>query len=598
MEYCKVKFVNNKCYWYRGNYEIGDLVYCDGTQSGVLGRVIDVSDFCSAALPVLRKVGHINPEDRDGLWSFWESLNRRGREYVLRNLGAKRPFSAMKYIELVSNAWTAAGLNGTPWQEFMESIRILAEQKPEEEVTAESEPYFGELKRHGGFLWKELTGIPPRKAVKYHALCRGVVYGTKEMIDAVAVKCDLSGVTEFCNGIFRAETEDESVVRRFPECKVSFFEDIDGVARALYSESGYPFFTYADKKYLSFGYNSRDREWTDVYCPDEIIRDGLDTIYNGGYSKVLIYNAPLDKQFRALDYIIRKDGSIYQMTGVDEFNPPETRNREWVYRECTDGIEICRYRGTDKTVSFPESLDGKRVIGIADRFGDADISYLGMEKAIIPMGYEYIGAYAFADCKKLKEVHLPESLNRIRDGAFLKCLNLSEIILPSGINSFYNSNHQKNGGMFAFFGCSKLHPLKSYAEKVEDQDACYLPKSGWLEYIPANEFKKEETIDRLVRDSDRLAAFENWKTEVKPSIGDRLHLRLKKWEQGAIELVDDRNTVFGVIEELIDDTYVIWSGYSTYLDQLDAVVTSEKQEMGGKERFYKRDGFRIKLVRK
>ena len=45
-------------------------------------------------------------------------------------------------------------------------------------------------------------------------------------------------------------------------------------------------------------------------------------------------------------------------------------------------------------------------------------------------GVRYIGRYAFADCKNLKVVHVPETVIRIEDFAFLNCTSIQELQLP------------------------------------------------------------------------------------------------------------------------------------------------------------------------
>jgi len=82
MNYCKVKFVDNKCRWYSGSYEIGDLVYCRGSQSGVLGKVIDISNDHYGAEKTI-KVGHINLEDQDELRVLWKGLNKKKKDGLM-----------------------------------------------------------------------------------------------------------------------------------------------------------------------------------------------------------------------------------------------------------------------------------------------------------------------------------------------------------------------------------------------------------------------------------------------------------------------------------------------------------------------------------
>ena len=54
---------------------------------------------------------------------------------------------------------------------------------------------------------------------------------------------------------------------------------------------------------------------------------------------------------------------------------------------------------------------------------------------IVADGVKTIGRYAFANCKKLKHVHLPSTLETIEVGAFCDCINLDDINLPESLRS-------------------------------------------------------------------------------------------------------------------------------------------------------------------
>lgn len=68
-------------------------------------------------------------------------------------------------------------------------------------------------------------------------------------------------------------------------------------------------------------------------------------------------------------------------------------------------------------------------------------------EVVIEEGVTTVGQFAFADCKKLVSVSLPESLEFIRGNAFDGCSALKEITLPNSLKEIETS---------AFFGCSSL----------------------------------------------------------------------------------------------------------------------------------------------
>ena len=589
MKYCRVKYVNNKCYWYEGDYQVGDLVYTRVQLSGVLGKVDMVSDRAQGVPIIIKKVGHIEMENVEDINELWHSLDRYQRERILKNLGVSGPCSKQKFRDWVGNTWTVAAFEGnTSWEQHLQNMIALADKNPPGPECGPKPECTGDLIYKDGYVWNKVSAIPDRESVGYKELMQGVVYGTKEMIDSVGKECNLLEITEYCNGIYRATTIDSSVIEKFPECKAAFFEDLGYGMRALYSESGYPFFTDFHKKTHEYNHYI-ENEWIGKYYPDEIFRETAGELYGVGYFETIIFNSPFDKLFRKLDYIIEINGDLCQMNGIDLSNPPKTVNKEWVYREVECGIEICRYRGFERNLTFPTHIDGKKVIGIADRFGDVDDSYLGLVNIKIPMGYRYIGAYAFANCKKLKTVDLPESLTVIRDGAFQKCTRLEDVTLPTLVNSFYYTDNDKNGGAFIFFGCNNLIKVKSYAKEITQDEVTILPEYSSIEYIRMPEERELTVIDWIINEFDNLVVYNYGIMSEEITIGEKLYLISDDRKYVRVFKSDNRHVGFIAIPS---SSFVrSWFEYSRYANKLNAIVTSEKYKYMG---FY---AFNIKLVK-
>lgn len=89
-----------------------------------------------------------------------------------------------------------------------------------------------------------------------------------------------------------------------------------------------------------------------------------------------------------------------------------------------DACIIKSYHGVDEIVTIPDSLEGKTVVGI--------------------------GQYAFMGNKKIKEIHMPDSIRTIGDCAFYQCMNLESIILPKNLITLDNN---------AFFYCWKVENI-------------------------------------------------------------------------------------------------------------------------------------------
>lgn len=65
----------------------------------------------------------------------------------------------------------------------------------------------------------------------------------------------------------------------------------------------------------------------------------------------------------------------------------------------------------------------------------------------IPEGVVRITPWCFSDCKYLKKVTIPKTMNFIDYHSFENCSNLDNIIIPKNVNSILN---------WAFNGCEKL----------------------------------------------------------------------------------------------------------------------------------------------
>ena len=106
------------------------------------------------------------------------------------------------------------------------------------------------------------------------------------------------------------------------------------------------------------------------------------------------------------------------------------------------GIGSC----TDEYVFIPAYLGGKKVVAIGDSaFENTAIKYIGIAPTV-----EAIGARAFAGCKVLDRVVLPDVVTTIGDSAFSDCRALKEIAIPEGVTEI---------GNYVFYGCVSLESV-------------------------------------------------------------------------------------------------------------------------------------------
>ena len=78
--------------------------------------------------------------------------------------------------------------------------------------------------------------------------------------------------------------------------------------------------------------------------------------------------------------------------------------------------------------------------------GYSAFSYTGLKEIVIPDGVERIEANTFSYCTELERVYLPESVTFIGDYAFGNCMNLKEINIPDSVteisqNAFWLCNN-------------------------------------------------------------------------------------------------------------------------------------------------------------
>lgn len=85
------------------------------------------------------------------------------------------------------------------------------------------------------------------------------------------------------------------------------------------------------------------------------------------------------------------------------------------------------------------------------------MSFVGdtaIKDIFVPEGVERICLDAFVSCESLRNVSLPQTLKVIERGAFFNCKELEEIVIPSGVQEI---------GEYAFFYCSSLYTILCHA---------------------------------------------------------------------------------------------------------------------------------------
>jgi len=127
-------------------------------------------------------------------------------------------------------------------------------------------------------------------------------------------------------------------------------------------------------------------------------------------------------------------GSCPALTDVDIDSANETyRSNGTFILSKEDNSVVC---GTNAK-SFPNG---------SSRILDYAFAYSDIEEAVIPSGFA-INSYAFAICRNLKKVTLPQNLASIKEGTFYNCYNLENVSIPDTVREIAAG---------AFYGCYKL----------------------------------------------------------------------------------------------------------------------------------------------
>lgn len=145
----------------------------------------------------------------------------------------------------------------------------------------------------------------------------------------------------------------------------------------------------------------------------------------------------------------------------------ETDISELLYEIEEDGVHIIQFWGDSEVVVIPAQIEGKAVVKIEAAFTN-DSSVKGV---VIPETVHTFGVDAFANCTSLETVAIKGNGLTLIDGrCFINCENLKNINLPDSL--------QRIEGL-AFCGCTSLTEL-DIPENVEYMEQSVFANSGML----------------------------------------------------------------------------------------------------------------------
>ena len=99
------------------------------------------------------------------------------------------------------------------------------------------------------------------------------------------------------------------------------------------------------------------------------------------------------------------------------------------FRKSEEGIKLVRYVGTGSGILFlPAGFFGSKICSLGPR---SLAEHEELLELFVPEGVTTIEDEAFADCKNLERVHLPNTLATLGRGVFKGCTSLREVRRPA-----------------------------------------------------------------------------------------------------------------------------------------------------------------------
>lgn len=170
---------------------------------------------------------------------------------------------------------------------------------------------------------------------------------------------------------------------------------------------------------------------------------------------------------------------------VDWDSLPYADELDFMVKDVDGGVQITHYLGSDTVIKVPETIDGKKVVGVSkvirnedgnwESIADDDsrgVIFANATHVKLPDSVSNIAA-AFYYNKSLVSVNIPSSLTTLSENAFRGCTSLSSIEIPntvtlidnwafaeSGLESLTVPDSVKVFGHQAIQGCANLKEVR------------------------------------------------------------------------------------------------------------------------------------------
>lgn len=188
-------------------------------------------------------------------------------------------------------------------------------------------------------------------------------------------------------------------------------------------------------------------------------------------------------------------------------------------------IKLIHYKGKNKKIRVPDTIDGYKVIELGKGlFSNKDIEYIEfpkhlkeipekcckdcfkLKKVKINKNTTKIGEYAFSRCDSLEKINLPKNLKTIESNAFYFTRSLISIELPKSLKKI-NEFSFSNSGVQNIYLPDSVEFLGKYAFSGTNIDLINIPKK--ITEIPNGLFKDCSNLKGVIIDGEIEVINEN-----------------------------------------------------------------------------------------
>ena len=204
-----------------------------------------------------------------------------------------------------------------------------------------------------------------------------------------------------------------------------------------------------------------------VYIPNTVT-EIQECAFSGSPIKNVYYDGTKDEWAKVKSYWFFK--SVHCNDGDIQY---AYQNSDYNYALNNDStISIRKYKGTDKDVVIPSTINGNPVTSIYDgAFASSSVT-----SVVIPNTVKSIGNQAFFYCLSLTTITISSGVTSIGKEAFSSCSSLTNVTIPNSVTSI---------GDQAFYNCSSLanitipNSVTSIGQSAFDNTAYYNDESNW-----------------------------------------------------------------------------------------------------------------------